>query len=175
MRWIIMTFGFFTAVALACANPSGCASGCAKGAIPLVETVTYAVNELGLEENSDIQTALRLYRKEMRTLSPKVPEEAFVGGHFNPAAYIAYSPSAKALQAQIDLFETIYLVLNDAQKKEFPRLMGMYQHHMQYVLPMKGGCGSSGYAAGCDVRSPTNCGTKNVPPASPKKPLPAKR
>lgn len=158
MRWIIMTFGFFTAAALACANPSGCGSGCAKGAIPLVETVTYAINELGLEENSDIQTALRLYRKEMRALSPKVPEEAFAGGHFNPAAYIAYSPSAKALQAQIDLFETIYLVLNDAQKKEFPRLMGMYQHHMKFISSSQP-CDSP--KKRCDTGKSKSCGTKS--------------
>lgn len=176
MRMLMIALGFFTTAALACGNPAGCGGWCAKGAIPLIETVSYAINELGLEENSDIHTALRLYQKEMRTLTPKVPEEAFVGGHFNAAAYVAYSPSAKALQAQIDLFETIYLILNDVQKKEFPKLMGMYQHHIQYALPFKGyGCGSSGYAAQCDVRSSANCGAKNTPLSSPKKPVPSKR
>lgn len=176
MRILMMALGIFATAALACINPSGNCGGCGKGQTAFVETVTYALNELGLEENSDIHTALHLYQKEMRILTPKVPEEAFVGGHFNAAAYVAYSPSAKALQAQIDLFETIYLILNDEQKKEFPKLMGMYQHHIQYALPSKGyGCASGGYGAQCDIRSPRNCGSKNAPLSPAKKAVPVKR
>lgn len=176
MRILMIALGVFTTAALACVNPSGYCGGCGKEHTTLVETVTYALNELGLEENSDIHTALRLYQKEMRSLSRKVPVEAFSDGKFHPGLYAQKAGSSQAVQAQIDLFETIYLILNDEQKKEFPKLMGMYQHHIQYALPSKGyGCASGGYGAQCDIRSPRNCGSKNAPLSPAKKAAPVKR
>ena len=174
MRLIMITLGLFSAAAFACGNPA-CGSG-AKEQPAFLETITYALSELGLEENSDLQTAVRLYKKEIKPLSPSVPSEAFVGGHFNPAAYIAYAPDAKALKAQIDLFETIYLILDDEQKKEFPRVMGMYQHHSRYALPpRRPGCGIGDFGGSCDVRSSPDCGPKSTPSAPRKKAAPAKR
>lgn len=141
MRFLVITLGFFTAAALACGNPGmGCdeGGGCGKGGVPLIETISYALEEMGLEENADIRTAMRLYHKEMRTLSPKVPLEAFEDGKFYPETYAKNATQARAVEAQVDLLETIYMVLNDKQKKEFPLLMGMYQHHMQFASRSKG-------------------------------------
>ncbi len=151
MRIAMLILGLISTAALACNTPSCGTGGCAQKGGALVETITYALEEIGAADNSDIQTAIRIYQKEMRALTPKVPEEAFVGGHFNPAAYTAYSPSAKVLEAQIDLFETIYMILNDRQKAEFPKLVGMYQHHIKFA-PKGKSCGCDGgckCGAGC--------------------------
>lgn len=142
MKSLLIALSFFTAAALACGNPSNTCNNtqigcCRQGQTPLVETITYALQEMGMGENSDIRTALHLYKKEVRSLSPIVPVEAFQGENFSPGAYALNSSDAKVLKAQIDLFETIYLILNDKQKKEFPTLMGMYQHHMKFINTQK--------------------------------------
>ena len=192
MRSLLVALSFIGAAALACGNPcgGGCSTpascgtnataqcGCGMNQAPLLETITYALNELGLADNGDIRTAIRLYKKEMRTFKSKIPLDAFEGGQFRPDVYAKEAPPAYALQAQSDLFETIYLILNDEQKKEFPRLMGMYQHHMEFLtLPRKlcgtapGKCGTP--AMMCDTPPYQGCGAKNckAPFSNPKMPL----
>lgn len=172
MRMLMIAIGMFSAAAWACANPS---YGCEKEGNTLIETVAYALNEIGMEDNGDIRAAMRLYRKEMRSLNPDVPLEAFRDGRFYPEIYTQYSTPAKAMAAQIDLFDTIYLILNENQKKEFPRLMKMYQHHMKFISREKGDgmCGHS--APLCGFEPPRNYGTPDCPPVPLKRAIPAKR
>lgn len=175
MRLLLIIASLLGAAALACANPScGTGGGCGKGGAPLIETISYALEEMGIEDNADIRTAIRLYLKEMRSLSPKIPLEAFSDGNFYPEMYARNATPAQALEAQISLFETIYLILNEKQKQEFPVLMGMYQYHMQYVNSC-GTCGGGmGYCAPsrskCNMYVPRNCGTQKCPLPSQKKP-----
>jgi len=148
MRLIPVFISFIATAAFACGNMAmgcgqnqgGCSAmdmqqgcGCSKHNIPLLETITYALGELGLADNSDVRTALKLYKKEMRTLKPRVPTDAFENGVFNAVVYARNASSTQALQAQIDLFDTLYLILDDEQKQKFPQLMGMYQHHMEFI------------------------------------------
>lgn len=148
MRLFPFIIASFASAAFACGNPGmGCGQqtahcstmdkeqgcGCNQHNIPLLETVTYALGELGLADNSDIRTALKLYKKEMRSLKPRIPTDAFENGTFNPVVYARNATPTQALQAQIDLFDTLYLILNDEQKQKFPQLMGMYQHHMEFA------------------------------------------
>lgn len=179
IRPLLLALSLFGAAALACGNPgagcgtqgSSCApaaqSGCnCNGKVSLLETVTYAIDELGLSDNGDIRTAITLFKREMRSLQPHVPTEAFDNGTFNPEVYAKNATPAQALKAQTDLFETIYLVLNDEQKKSFPQLMGMYQHHMQYagtpkMCGPKGGNCCSKTPKMCDTPPYQGCGGKN--------------
>lgn len=171
MRPLLLILSLFGAVALACGNPgAGCGpqagscatpaqSGCGcSGKTALLETITYAIDELGLADHGDIRTALALYKKEMRALKPHIPTEAFDNGKFDHEVYANNATPALALKAQSDLFETIYLVLNDEQKKAFPQLMGMYQHHMQYAGSPKM-CGPK--AANCCSTPSKTCGPKD--------------
>ncbi|MGD9970480.1 MAG: hypothetical protein AB7S65_08485 [Sulfuricurvum sp.] len=185
-RPILLALSLIGAAALACGNPSsgGCASsspsamsscscGCGMNGTPILETITYALGELGLSDNGDIRTAIKLYKKEMRAYKPKLPSDAFADGAFHPDLYAKSAAPAHALQAQSDLFETIYLVLNDAQKQEFPKLMGMYEHHMEFTnLPHKM-CGASSMPASMCSTAPTmkGCSGKNckMPMPSPKR------
>lgn len=172
MRMLMMVLGFFSAAALACGNPS--CGGCGKTEAPLIETVSYALGEMGMEENADIRTAMRLYKKEMRSLSPQVPSEAFADGKFYPEMYSKHATPTQAVQAQIDLFETIYLILNDTQKKEFPVLMGMYQHHMQFAPGVNRMCDAKGPQCGYE-RYDNRCGSSECPPVPRKRAVPLKR
>lgn len=158
MKPLLIALGFFTVAAFACSNPSANCNGEYKSTPPLIEPITYALDQMGMRDNGDIRTALHLYKKEVRSLTPSIPTEAFQGGNFNPGAYALSSPDAKALKAQIDLFDTIYLILNDEQKKQFPTLIGMYQHHMQFINSPKM-CGSE--KKGCDSNKSKSCGAKS--------------
>ncbi len=138
MRFLPLLFAFAGSAVLACSNPqSSCMDekrcGCSQMQHPLVETITYALGEMGLQDNSDIRAAIRMYKKDMRSMQPEIPLEAFRNGNFDPDVYAKNATPAKALQAQVDLFDTIYLILNDEQKKEFPKLIRMYQHHMRFI------------------------------------------
>ncbi len=173
MRYAMLTLGFFTAAALACGNPSyGCGGGCAKGGgASLIETVSFALEEMGLEDNSDIRTAMHLYQKEMRSMRPEIPDEAFSDGHFYPAVYAQKAMPSRAMEAQIDLFETIYMLLDEKQKQEFPLLMKMYQHHMQFAA--RGG--RYGMCDGTGPRYDNRCGSPECPPVPRKRMAPSKR
>lgn len=166
MRLAVMVIGFFSTVLLACGNPPCGGGGYAKGNVSLIETVAYAIEEMGMEENGDIRTAMRLYQKEMRSAHFAIPSEAFSDGSFYPAVYAQKAAPARALEAQIDLFETIYMVLNDKQKKEFPVLMQMYQHHMQFAGRGYRMCDGPGRGERYDNR----CGSPDCPPVPQKAP-----
>jgi len=192
MRLLFFALSFIGAAALACSNPSSCGNasemsemacgmgnGCGHGCAgtSMVETIDYALSELKLQDNSDIKLAIKLYKKEMRSLKPQIPTDAFEGGTFNPEAYAKSATPAKALQAQIDLFDTIYLVLNEEQKKEFPTLIGVYQHHMSFLQVPKM-CGMTPKAcntspAMCAPHKMGNCGNKSCP--MPMKKMPMKK
>lgn len=160
MKPLLIALAFFTAAALACSNPSNsCGSRYSShSTTPFIEPITYALDQMELGDNSDIRTAIHLYKKEVRSLSSSIPIEAFAGGNFNPGAYALNSSDAKVLKAQIDLFDTIYLILNDEQKKQFPTLIGMYQHHMKFASssPM---CKNE--KKGCDTNKRKLCGSKS--------------
>ena len=160
MKPLLIVLSFFTAAALACGNPfNSCGSSCSThSATPLIEPITYALDQMGLGDHSDIRTAIHFYKKEVRSLAPSIPVEAFQGGNFNPGAYALNSSDAKVLKAQIDLFDTIYLILNDEQKKQFPTLIGIYQHHMKFTSssPM---CKNE--KKGCDTNKSKSCGSKS--------------
>ena len=156
MKPLLIALSFFTVAAFACSNPS---SNCGnRSPLPLIEPITYALDQMGMGDNGDIRTAIHLYKKEVRTLTPSIPTEAFQGGNFNPGAYALNSPDAQALKAQIDLIDTIYLVLNDEQKKQFPTLIGIYQHHMKFANTTKM-CGSA--KKGYDSDKSKLCGAKS--------------
>ena len=161
MKPLLIVLSFFTAAAIACGNPSMTCSAnppCASTQPPLMEPITYALEEMGLGDNSDVRTAIHLYKKEVRKLSPSIPTEAFAGGNFNPGAYALNSSDAKILKAQIDLFDTLYLILNDEQKKQFPTLIGIYQHHMKFTNTSKM-CAKM--PKGCNSNKSKSCETKS--------------
>lgn len=170
MRYMMMVIGMFGTALLACGNPScGYSDGCKKGNTSLIETISYALEEMGLEDNGDIRTAMHLYQKEMRSARPEIPDEAFSDGHFYPAVYAQKAMPARAMEAQIDLFETIYMVLDEKQKREFPALMKMYQYHMQFT--------GRGYGM-CDGAAPrydNRCGSPDCPPVPRSRRAPSKR
>lgn len=159
MKPLLVILTFFTAAALACGNPSNsCQNGYGNASAPFLETLHYSLEQLKLEDNSDIKTAIRIYKKEVRSLENTIPIEAFAGGNFNPGAYALGSADAQILKAQIDLFDTIYLILNDEQKKQLPVLIGMYQHHMKYISASKS---CSGGKKECERDKNKSCGSKS--------------
>ena len=169
MKPLLIALSFLTITAFACSNPSNSCNGRYKNPPPLIEPITYALDQMGMGDNGDIRTAIHLYKKEVRSLTPLIPTEAFQGGNFNPGAYALNSPDAKALKAQIDLFDTIYLVLNDEQKKQFPALIGMYQHHMKFITSPQM-CDSA--KKGCDNDKSKSCGAKSCDTPKSVKPTP---
>ena len=161
MRSIILALLLAGATAFACgasSNSCGNRSLCEKSTVPLVEPISYAFQQMHLEDNSDIRTAMAFYKKTMRTLTQDIPLDAFKEGHFNPDVFSKMATSSKILTAQKDLLETIDLILTDDQKKEFVMLIGIYQHHMKFLNQQE--CGNQ--KSSCSNKKVCNHDTKKA-------------
>ena len=169
MRLIIMALALSAMTLFAC--PGNCGKGQMQGKIcdmPMdgkqgkcgskkmerpgstLGTVKYALEKMGLRDNGDIKVAIHEYKKTVRGLKRGMNTDAFKEGRFDPEVYRQNSRKTTKLQAEVDLFETIYLVLTDEQKKQFHILMAGHQHFMglENVGP-DGTCMSKQACAGC--------------------------
>ncbi len=130
-------------------------------------TIKYALDRIGLKDNADIKLAIHEYKKTVRALKRGMNTDAFKHGKFDVELYKKNSRKQQKLLAEIDLFETIYLVLNDTQKVDFHRLMAAHQHYLSLdnvaVPGCQGGCHGQyqdKLYAPCKSTMPTcnNCG-----------------
>ena len=85
MRFLPLLFAFTGVAVLACSNPkSSCMGdnqcGYTQTQHPIIETITYALGEMDLQDNSDIRAAIRMYKKDMHSMQPEIPLEAFRNG-----------------------------------------------------------------------------------------------
>lgn len=159
MKPLLAILMFISTAVFACNSPANqCTDRYGAAPSSFLETLNYTLEQMKLDENPDIRTAVQMYKQEVRAQERTIPVEAFAGGSFNPGAYALGSSDAKILKAQIDLFDTIYLILNDEQKKQLPVLIGIYQHHMKYTSNPKT---CSTFKKGCNTDKIKSCGAKN--------------
>jgi len=145
----VLTLLFAFSLSFACG--CGCEKGCAKPG-GTVDTLTYALKLMELDDEPDIKLALHGFKSSMRALERGVPVEAFKDGKFDKEAYVKNSYLTQKINAQIDLFETVYLVLNDEQKKQLHLYMAAHQHYLS-LLRKESGMGCDKKRA-CDGKGP---------------------
>ena len=91
-----------------------------------IGNIKHALKSLPLakEEWGDVRLAIASYKKSKHDIKRGTPLKALEGGKFNKELFIASHPLNKKILAKAELLETIYLILNDDQKKRFPMLLG---------------------------------------------------
>jgi hypothetical protein len=75
--------------------------------------------KLNASQWSDIKLAFNIYKTDMRNLMIKSPKDSFKNASFNRQKYITKHPLQIKLNNQADLLETVFIILNDTQKKAF--------------------------------------------------------
>lgn len=79
---------------------------------------------LAQEHWDDVKMAVDGYRKTMQSIQKGLPLDALKNGAFDKEAFMRNHPMTKRLEAKAELLETIYLLLDDEQKKRLPMLLG---------------------------------------------------
>ncbi len=139
----------FLALLFTASTLLACQNSCNKArSSTLLDTLDYALIVMDLQDDADINTAIALYKRDMKALSRQFDTEAFKEGKFNPDTYRANHVSSQKIDAQIALFETLYLILTDAQKKRLHQLMSAHIHYIDVVAKeapkaCHKGCGKS--------------------------------
>jgi hypothetical protein len=130
MRRHVLTLLLLGAAALACPNAS-----CGKGMHPAYEksvlgTLDYALKIMKLQDDPQIRLALQSYRGRFASIPRGMDTEAFKNSAFNRDLFLQKSPGMQKVQAQADLFEQVYAVLDGGQKEELHRLMAAHQYYL---------------------------------------------
>jgi hypothetical protein len=126
MRIFIIT-ALLTSFLFACGNNSCDQNQNQKG---LIGTLTYALNIMEMRNQSDIKVAFALYKRDIKAIERSLNVKAFEGARFDKELFIKEHAYYKKLEAQVDLIDTIYLVLNHDQREELHRLMAAHEHYL---------------------------------------------
>ena len=133
----------------------------------LLETLHYALIMMDLNDNADIKTAISLYKRDMKTLDQHMNTDAFQAGKFDPQVYRAHHAYTKKIDAQIELLDTLYLILDDAQKERLHQLMAGHVHYLDMLAKESfKGCNANhtcngGMHQNCAMHDSCDNGTKN--------------
>jgi hypothetical protein len=111
-----------------CAAGGSCPTAYRSGGV--LDTLTYALGVMKLQDDPEIKRATQGYKMHLCNLPCGVDTEAFIGGKFNKTVYVENSALTKKVQAQAELFETLYRVLDDKQKVRLHQLMAAHQHYV---------------------------------------------
>jgi hypothetical protein len=131
-----------------CGTAGSCAAAYKSGGV--LDTLTYALGVMKLQDDPDIKAAIHSYKKSLRGMTYGVDMAAFKGGKFDKALYVDNSVHTKKAKAQADLFETVYLVLDEKQKVRLRQLMAAHQHYI-FTLKKENPCACKGGKA-CPIR-----------------------
>ena len=130
----------------------------------MLETLKYALIMMDLQDNSDIRTAITLYKRDMKAVDKGFNADAFKGGKFDPKVYRDTHAATKKIDAQIELFDTLYLILNEAQKKRLHQLMAGHLHYLNILAKESPKSCGSGMHQNCKTNK--GCGNTNKSCAS---------
>lgn len=170
MRLTLIGFIFLATSLFACPN------GCGNAGSPMMGkschqkmyrpgstlgTLKYALHIMQLNDEPDIKVAIHGYKRTLMSLPRGMNTDAFKAGKFDKELYIKNSRKQQKLAAEIDLFETIYLVLDDKQKEELHRLMAAHQHYLSLNNCSSGqGCGVKNcHCPSCNCSTKPDCNT----------------
>lgn len=127
--------------AQACGTGGSCGTAYRSGGV--LETLTYALGIMKLRDEPDIKLAIGGYKQSLRNMAYGVDTAAFKGGKFDKALFIKNSVHTSRVQAQAELFERVYRVLDDKQKVRLHQLMSAHQHYID-TLKKENPCACKG-------------------------------
>ena len=179
--WIFTLIG-----TLAFAYPCGNAANAPKAGYSksVMGTLDYALGIMKLQEDPQIAMALQSYRMQIASIPSGMDTDAFKNGAFDREMFLRKSTQLQRANAQADLFEKLYTILDADQKQRLHQLMAAHQYYMGGVeqnargmntsckCPGDGSCGckagqpctcADGKSCGCDGK-PANCGPMKCGP-----------
>ncbi|MDX1295824.1 MAG: hypothetical protein R3302_06145 [Sulfurimonadaceae bacterium] len=140
MRHLFIVLAFLGISAFAC---SGC--GC-NGPVKsgynksTMGTLHYALNIMKLHDDPQVQMALEGYKRHVASMPRGMDTDAFKNGAFDRNMFIQKSRKVQKVNAQADLFENIYKILDSEQKQQLHRLMAAHQYYVG-GMDQQGNCG----------------------------------
>ena len=132
MIWIFVSLG-----TLAFASPNG---SCGQGAAyhkSVMGTLEYALNIMKLQDDPKVSMALQSYRMNVAAIPSGMDTDAFKNGAFDRKMFLKKSAKVQKANAQADLFEAIYALLDTEQKQQLHRLMAAHQYYMGALQPSR--------------------------------------
>jgi hypothetical protein len=143
-----------TASLMACPQGSCAAGNCgtAYRSGGVLDTLTYALGVMKLLDDPAIERAIHGYTTSQSNLSCGIDTEAFKDGKFDKSLYVNNSILTKKVQAQVELFETLYRVLDEKQKVRLHQLMAAHRHYID-TLKKENPCACKGGKA-CPIKTP---------------------
>jgi hypothetical protein len=155
MRHLFIVLAFLGISAFAC-NNCGC-NGPVKSGYnkSTMGTLHYALNIMKLHNDPQIQMALEGYKRNVASMPRGLDTDAFKNGTFDRNMFLQKSRKIQKANAQADLFENIYKVLDTEQKHQLHRLMAAHQYYVG-GLNQQGNCGKK------KACGPQACGPKGA-------------
>lgn len=147
--------------ALACPQGGGCKGKCGETSKTGLQPVKFALYAMQMHKEPDIKLAMKSYTTKMASIPKMIDFNAALGDEeFNKERFVKATPAYQRAEAKADLFETIYLVLNKAQRAEFKRLTTAYVYAVKKSL--RGTACGSKMGGACGPKSGKNCQGKGM-------------
>ncbi len=166
MKTVIALFALLGTLAFGCPN-SGCGDASMQHHKSVMGTLGYALNIMKLDSDPEVQMALQGYRSAVAAIPSGMDTDAFKEGAFDRKMFVERSKGVRTAEAQADLFEKLYTLLDAEQKQRLHQLMAAHQYYMGGFGPrqspcgnmggMKCGGGKCGMGSGCPAKANTPC------------------
>lgn len=157
MKQMLFLFTLLGTLAFASPNgPCGQKPACSDaGAKSVMGTLHYALNIMKLHDDPQVRMALQGYRMKIAAIPSGMDTDAFKEAVFNRKMFLERSAKVQKANAQADLFEAIYKLLDTEQKKRLHQLMAAHQYYMDSLQPSR-----------CDTPRGKGCGSRAACPKS---------
>lgn len=162
MKHLIWLFALIGTLAFAypCGNPAYAQkTGYSKS---VMGTLDYALSIMKLQEEPEIAMALQSYRMKIAAIPSGMDTDAFKNGTFDREMFMKKSTQLQRVNAQADLFEKLYGILDVEQKQRLHQLMAAHQYYMGGTEPQTRGMGANcncpgDGSCGCQAGKPCTC------------------
>ncbi len=128
---------------------------CNAQAPGMVDALTYALDVMELRDNPDIKLALALYRRDLKAIDRGIDVSAFSNGKFDRERFVASHAGTRRVEAQAELFDTVYLILSNQEKVKLHQLMAGHMHYLELLTRES--------LQACDTRKNCNSPMKKQP------------
>jgi len=98
-------------------------------------TLDYALNIMKLQDDPKVRGLMQAYRMRLASIPSGMDTDAFKNGAFDRAMFLERSGKVQKANAQADLFEGLYGILDAEQKQRLHQLMAAHQYYLGGVEP----------------------------------------
>jgi hypothetical protein len=151
MKQMVLLFSLLGTLAFAspngsCGHKPACSDANPKS---VMGTLHYALNIMKLHDDPQVRLALQSYRTKVAAIPSGMDTDAFKNAAFDRKMFLERSSRVQKANAQADLFEALYKLLDTEQKTRLHQLMAAHQYYMGALPPSR-----------CDTPRGKSCDSK---------------